>query len=197
MLLANPDLRSLVSAWLVRFGLADGLEIRPSALPSRYEVTILRNGVATNLVDAGAGMAQVLPVVVAACAAAPGSTILLEDPEARLHPLAQAVLAEMLVEISQAHQVQFIVETHSEHLFRRLQTLVASGRSGHGQCRLYFVELQDGRAVLRDLELDQFGRVRHWPEHFFGDALGETRSQAEWMIRRLKRERAGSGSLSD
>lgn len=197
MLLANPGLRLIVSAWLARFGLADSLELRPSARPSRYEVTILRDGVTTNLVDAGAGMAQVLPLIVAACAAIPGATILMEGPEAHLHPLAQAVLAEMLVDISRAHQVQFIVETHSEHLFRRLQTMVASGKSEHGQCRIHFVELREGRAVIRDLELDHFGRVRHWPEHFFGDALGETRRQAEWMIRRLKRGRAGSGSLSD
>ena len=64
-------------------------------------------------------------MLVVAHFAPPGSTIILEEPEIHLHPLAQSILAELFVKVSQQRKVQFIVETHSEHLFRRMQTLLA------------------------------------------------------------------------
>jgi len=85
--------------------------------------------------------------------------------------------------------VQFIVETHSEHLFRRLQTLVAKEELSLGDCRMYFVERQGADAVLKNLEPDEYGRVTRWPDMFFGDALGETSEQARLMFERQKRKR--------
>ena len=121
--------------------------------------------------------------------AAAGSTVLLEEPEIHLHPSAQSVLAELFVELSRSRDVQFIVETHSEHLFRRLQTMVARGTTRTEDCRLYFVECNKSDARLRRLDLDIYGRVENWPDEFFGDALGETREQARLMFERQKQER--------
>ena len=109
---------------------------------------------------------------------------MLEEPEIHLHPLAQSVLAELFVEVSKERNVQFIVETHSEHLFRRMQTLIAKQQITPKDAAMYFVE-RDGKAArMRPLELDEFGRVKNWPEGFFGDALGETREQARLMFTR-------------
>jgi predicted ATPase len=146
--------------------------------------------VACNLRDVGIGVAQVLPVLVVAYFAPPGSTIILEEPEIHLHPLAQAVLAELFVTISKQRRVQFIVETHSEHLFRRMQTLIARQEVTTDQAAMYFVE-RDGKAArLRELALDDFGRVKNWPDGFFGDALGETREQARMMFERQQAARS-------
>ena len=125
-----------------------------------------------------------LPVLTIAFFAPPGSTILLEEPEIHLHPLAQSVLAELFVEVARDRHVQFIVETHSEHLFRRMQTLVARENLSTDDCELYFVEKEGGLAQLRRLELDAYGRVTNWPDRFFGDALGETEEQARLMFSR-------------
>ncbi len=118
--------------------------------------------------------------------APPGSTVILEEPEIHLHPLAQSVLAELFVEVSQKRLVQFIVETHSEHLFRRMQTLVAKEHLGTEDCEMYFVEKEQGRAQLRRLELDPYVRVKNWPDRFFGDALAETREQTQLALKRIK-----------
>jgi len=178
-----------VSMWLKRMGVAERLEVRQLGHSTRYEIVVHKDGVAANLRDVGIGISQVLPVLTLAYFAPAGSTILLEEPEIHLHPLAQSVLAELFVEVSKKRGVQFIVETHSEHLFRRLQTLVAQQSISTEDCRLYFVERQGADAVLKDLELDDYGRVKEWPEKFFGDALGETREQARLMFERQKRER--------
>ena len=131
---------------------------------------------------------QLLPVLAVAHFAPRGSAILLEEPEIHLHPQAQAVLAELFVEVSRERGVQFIVETHSEHLFRRLQTLLAAEKAEPQDCAMYFVERESGAAHMRALHLDRFGRVGNWPEGFFGDALGETREQARLMFERRRRE---------
>lgn len=51
-------------------------------------------------------------------------TIAIEEPEIHLHPNYQAMLAEMFVEAHKLYGIDFIIETHSEYLIRKLQTLV-------------------------------------------------------------------------
>lgn len=176
-----------VSSWLSRMGVADKIEVKQLGHSTRYEIVVHKDGVVANLRDVGIGISQVLPVLTLAFFAPAGSTVLLEEPEIHLHPLAQSVLAELFVEVSRARQIQFIVETHSEHLFRRLQTLIAMETLTTDDCRLYFVEREGADAKLKSLELDTYGRiVTEWPPKFFGDAMGETREQARLMFERQK-----------
>jgi hypothetical protein len=172
------------SKWLKRMKLADKLEVKQLGRSTRYEVVIHRDGVEANLRDVGIGISQVLPVLTIAHCAPPGSTVLLEEPEIHLHPLAQAVLAELFVEVSRKRKLQFIVETHSEHLFRRMQTLIARQTITPDQAAMYFVERIHKATQVRVLDIDSVGRVKNWPEGFFGDALGETREQARLAFER-------------
>ncbi|HDS9400775.1 TPA: DUF3696 domain-containing protein [Klebsiella quasipneumoniae subsp. quasipneumoniae] len=184
-----------VSKWLVRMKVADKLEVKQLGRSTRYELVVHRDGVEANLRDVGIGISQVLPVLIIAYFAQSGSTIILEEPEIHLHPLAQSVLAELFVEISKQRNVQFIVETHSEHLFRRMQTLIAKQLITPQDSAMYFVEREGKAAQLRSLVLDDFGRVKNWPEGFFGDALGETREQTALAIKRAKELRARDGNV--
>lgn len=175
-----------VSVWLKRMGLAEKLEVRQLGRSSRYELVVHKDGVVANLRDVGIGISQVLPVLTVAYFVPPGSTVLLEEPEIHLHPLAQSVLAEMFVEVSRKRFVQFIVETHSEHLFRRMQTLIAKKQTNSEQCKMFFVERDGAIASLRRLDVDEFGGVRNWPEHFFGDTASEAREQARARADRMR-----------
>ena len=167
-----------VSSWLAKMNVADKLEIRQLGRSTRYEVVVHREGVVANLRDVGIGISQVLPVLTVAYFAPPGSTVLLEEPEIHLHPLAQSVLAELFVEISRNRNVHFIVETHSEHLFRRMQTLIAQKTISPDDCAMFFVERDKSNAKLQKLNVNEFGAVLNWPNNFFGDAIGEARAQA-------------------
>lgn len=175
-----------VSRWLQRMGIAERIEVRQVGRSSRYEVVIHKDGVVANLRDVGIGVSQVLPVLTVAYFVPTGSTVLLEEPEIHLHPLAQSVLAEMFAEVSQQRAIQFIVETHSEHLFRRMQTLIAQKKTTTAQCHMLFVERQGADAVLVPLDVDEFGTVRNWPPNFFGDAVGEAREQARARAQHLR-----------
>lgn len=182
--------------WLKAMNLADDLSVRSLGNSARYELLIGNNGEQSNLKDVGVGVSQVLPVIVAALFAEPGHIVIVEEPESHLHPLAQSKLAELLAQVSKERNVQFIVETHSEHLFRRMQTLIAKQQITPNDAAMYFVEREGKTSRMRPLELDEFGRVKNWPEGFFGDALGETREQTVLAIKRAKELRARDGNVS-
>jgi len=175
--------------WLRQMNLADNLEIKPLGNSGRYELLLINNNEKTNIKDVGVGVSQVLPVIVAALFAKEGHIVILEEPESHLHPLAQSILAELLLKVSKEKKVQFIVETHSEHLFRRMQTLIARRDADPTDCALYFIEKKENRAEIKALTVDEYGRLSDWPDNFFGDVLGETRDQAMYAIKRRKAQR--------
>ncbi len=175
-----------VSEWLKRLDLAESIEVRRKGDTLVYEIVVVRGGRAHNLMDVGYGVSQVLPVIVLLHVAKPGSTLMIEDPEAHLHPMAQAKLADLFAEVASQRNLQLIVETHSEHLFRRLQFLVANDDLKPKDCALYYVESDGDPSVkLRTLDMDEFGRLRNWPKDFFGDAVGETERQIKRIFERM------------
>lgn len=170
--------------WLRAMNLADGLLVKPLGGSGRYELLIENQRELSNIKDVGVGVSQVIPVIVAALFAEPGHIVIVEEPESHLHPLAQSQLAELFARVSLERNVQFIVETHSEHLFRRLQTLVAKEDVPLSNCALYFVAREGMQARLQTLEADEVGRIRNWPDKFFGDSVGEARAQAQALGQR-------------
>ncbi|MGH8030457.1 MAG: AAA family ATPase, partial [Arenimonas sp.] len=113
-----------------------------------------------------------------------GSTVILEQPEIHLHPLAQAHLADVIINATLRRRVQVIVESHSEHLLLRLQRRIAEGTLRQADVRLYFCDAPQGVSQLTPLDLDPLGTIRNWPQDFMGDAFGET---AKAELARLKR----------
>lgn len=182
-------LKASVSHWLKRLDLADGIEVTRVGKSRRFEIEVLRGANRSNLIDVGYGISQVLPVIVLLHFAPEGSVILCEDPEAHLHPMAQVVLADMFVAVARERKLQILLETHSEHLFRRLQYLIADGQVRSEDCALYYVDREQPSSKLVTLQTDEYGRVRNWPEDFFGDAIGEVERQAHKIFERMRKER--------
>jgi predicted ATPase len=182
-----------VSEWLRRLGVADRLVLEQQGRSRHYELHILNGSQTANIMDVGFGISQVLPMLVLAYFVPRGTTIVAEQPEIHLHPRAQVGLAELMVEVAKSRGVQFLIETHSEHLFRRLQTLIADQRLSSDDCRLYFVDRDaSGATQLTTLAVDAYGRVQNWPKDFFGDVMGETERQMRRMIERMKRAAPGA-----
>lgn len=183
---AGGDLFQETAHWLSQMGLATGLDVKRVGRSSLYELLILgENNSSSNLKDVGVGVSQVLPVIVACLHAPRGHTVIVEEPESHLHPLAQSILAELFTKVTKERNVQIIAETHSEHLFRRTQTLIAKREVDPKDCSLYFITASDHRATMLSLEPNEFGIVQ-WPDKFFGDAMGEALAQSIARAERMK-----------
>ena len=150
-----------------------------------------------DLPDVGFGISQVLPVLVQCFYAPPGSIIIMEQPEIHLHPRAQSALADAMIDVINSREdgadrnIQLVIETHSEHFLRRLQRRIAEEKISRDKVSAYFAKVTSTLPILEPLDIDCFGNVRNWPEHFFGDEMGDITEQAKWTLqRRLKQEPA-------
>jgi predicted ATPase len=118
--------------------------------------------------NVGFGLTYSLPIIVACLAAPEGSLLLLENPEAHLHPQGQAALGE-LVALCANDGVQIIVETHSDHLLNGLRLAVKADLVSPENVVLHFFtrEVETGEAFVQSPAIFKNGRLSNWPEGFF------------------------------
>lgn len=182
-----------ISEWLKKLGLIESFEIKASAgIENFYKVWVRRNPKSpeVSLADVGFGVSQILPVLTLCFYAPKGSILILEHPEIHLHPSAQAGLADVLIDAIKAREVQIIVESHSEHLLRRLQRRVAEEALSPDDIALYFCDMLEGESTLDPLMVDSYGNISNWPEDFFGDQFGEIAAMSEAGLQRKIRDSA-------
>jgi len=187
LLATHPEVRKSVAFWLRRLKLIDSFRIDPIA-PNRkdYEIRLKKTGTSAEVLlpDVGFGVSQVLPVLVLCNYVPEGWTIILEQPELHLHPAAQSELADLLIEVVQERKVQVILESHSEHLLRRLQRRIAEEKFRASDAALYFCEMHNGESKATPLEITDDGFIKNWPKDFFGDEMGDLAAMTEAAARR-------------
>ena len=183
----------VIAHWLKELGLIHDFRLEEIKEGTNLYQAMVRTsppGVPTALTDVGFGVSQVLPALVLLQYVPEGSTVLMEQPEIHLHPAVQAGLADVMLNVATVRNVQIIVESHSEHLMRRLQRRVAEQEASSEDVKLYFVSSKQGRAHVSDLVLNEWGEIENWPENFFGDEMGEIAAIMEAALRR-KMEQPG------
>lgn len=195
-------IQQIVAAKLKEMGLIEDFKIK-SIAPNiqQYEVLVRTRGSKdwVDLPDVGFGVSQVLPVLVQCFCAPPGSIIVMEQPEIHLHPRAQSVLADVMVDVVNSREngkdrnIQLIIETHSEHFLRRIQRRIADDTVSDNTVAAYFAGMERDVAVLSRLEINRFGTIQNWPHNFFGDEMGDIAAQADAAMRKKIAEKRTSG----
>ena len=142
------------------------------------------------ITDVGFGISQVLPAIVLLHYVPSGATVILEQPEIHLHPSVQANFADVILHAAKYRGVQVVLESHSEHLLRRLQRRIAEEEIAADDARLYFCRLEKGNSKLESLVLNEFGHIENWPDKFFGDEFGEIAAIQDAALKRQARKRA-------
>ena len=168
--------QEMIAHWLSELGLIHEFRLEELAEGTNLYQALVKTtstGVPTALTDVGFGVSQVLPAVVLLYHVPKGATVLMEQPEIHLHPAVQSGLADVMLNVAKARNVQVIVESHSEHFMRRLQRRVAEEEVTSKDVKLYFVSMDRGAAHASDLALNKWGEIENWPENFFGDEMGE------------------------
>jgi hypothetical protein len=171
--------------WLKQMGIIDEFVVEEIASGTDlYELKVTVSGGSTtvSVTDVGFGVSQVLPVLVQVFYAPVGTPVILEQPEIHLHPAAQSALGDVLLAAIRDNNVQLIVETHSEHLLRRLQRRIAEQQIADTDIALYFVETRHGLSEIHELDVDTYGNIINWPRNFFGDEIGDLGAMTEAAI---------------
>ena len=123
----------------------------------------------TRAPNAGFGVSYALPVIVAALRAEVGGVLLVENPEAHLHPAGQSAIGAFLAQVA-ADGVQTFVETHSDHVLNGIRVAVAQGTAAltPEQALIHFFRSEDqpGKEVEL-IGLRETGQLDAWPAGFF------------------------------
>jgi predicted ATPase len=111
-----------------------------------------------------------LPIFVSCLLCKPGGLILVENPEAHLHPKGQVAIGKFLAKVA-ACGIQVIVETHSDHILNGIRISVRNSVIKHENVSLHFFDREPGisHTVRTTPKLDSDGRLDHWPDGFFGE----------------------------
>ncbi len=124
---------------------------------------------ATNV---GFGITYTLPIIVAVLASEPGTLILIENPEAHLHPKGQSKIGELLA-LAASCGVQVVIETHSDHVLNGIRLAVHGGKLAPEDVQLHYFQRQEkeGQAVTEVISphIDRNGRIDKWPDGFFDE----------------------------
>jgi predicted ATPase len=120
--------------------------------------------------NVGFGITYALPIVVAVLSARPGSLLIVENPEAHLHPRGQVKMGELLCQASAAG-IQVLLETHSDHVLNGIRIAVQERKATPADVALYHSKWEPGgkSPSLTLLAIDENGRLPEWPEGFFDE----------------------------
>jgi predicted ATPase len=183
----HKPFQEMIAYWLKELRLIHEFKIDEIGSGANlYRAVVRRDAKSSEalLTDVGFGVSQVLPALVLLYYVPEGSTVLMEQPEIHLHPSVQSGLADVIMTVAKARNLQVIVESHSEHLLRRFQRRVAEKSYSSEDLKLYFCDSIGGESKLVDLQMDLFGQIENWPPDFFGDEMTEIAETRKAILRR-------------
>ena len=120
--------------------------------------------------NVGFGVSHALPLIVGGLSVGRGGILLVENPEAHLHPRGQSKMGAFLARVA-ASGVQVILETHSDHVLNGIRRAIAAdGVLEPGRAVLHFFDAGaegDGAPSIERIEVRPDGELTSWPERFF------------------------------
>lgn len=134
----------------------------------------------------GFGISYILPIVVAGlwCSCEKNSMLIVENPEAHLHPEAQSQIGKFLAILANAG-VQVVVETHSEHIIDGARVQMAYMKSTK-YMKVLFTRAQEDEIKVTEITVDEAGNLSEWPVGFFDQKALDLRK-----LFQLNRQRRG------
>lgn len=128
----------------------------------------------------GYGLTYAFPVIVALLAAPPGGLIVIDSPEAHLHPFGQSQMGRLLAHFAAAG-VQIIVETHSDHLLNGARLAVRETVLAPESLQIHFFQgvTADDHGVSQPT-VGAGGEIYEWPTGFFDQSEKDLSRLAGW-----------------
>lgn len=131
--------------------------------------------------NVGYGLSYAFPILVALLAAKEEKqVVVIDSPEAHLHPRAQSQMGRILAKFAAAG-VQIIVETHSDHLLNGVRLAVKEGLLDSRSLAIHFFTgvSKDGHGVVSPV-IDREGQLSDWPRGFFDQSERDLAALSGW-----------------
>ena len=137
------------------------IAIGESGSPKKYRAT-----------NVGFGISYILPVVLLLLCSKPGDVLLIENPEAHIHPKGQSKIAGLMA-MAANNGVQVIIETHSDHIINGVIVAIKQRKISHEKVVINFFHrnIEDGLSEIKQIFADERGELNNWPEDFFDQSM--------------------------
>ena len=148
------------------------INIEPSANELVFTLNSAKDTVLFRPSNVGYGHGYILSVVTALTIAKDGDTLIVENPEAHLHPFAQAKLMNAIIDMANKKKLQVFVETHSDHILNTSLVAVKDKKLNTDDFQVLFFSGRKNaddhfECIAQNLEVTQSGRVIKAPQMFF------------------------------
>jgi len=139
-------------------------DLTKSSTDVKYQNRLVDEGVLPTMT--GFGISYILSVVTAGlwCSSIDNAVLIIENPEAHLHPGAQSRMGKFL-QLVASSGVQVIVETHSEHIIDGIRVQAACQRETDSIQINYFTVSDN--VEIKTIHVNEDGELSEWPEGFF------------------------------
>jgi len=145
----------------------------------KYHYTIIDkfNHIPVTPSEVGTGVSQLMPLIIAAVSQE-GGIVACEQPELHLHPRIQVAIADLLTQ--NIDNVNYLVETHSEHLILRLLKRIRQHTDNELPKGLEFIKKSDvaiiylepteNGVIANKIGITEDGEFTdNWPHGFFSE----------------------------
>lgn len=171
----GPSLLDQVNAWLNVLSLGTSVSAADVEGTDYVRLSFTRTGPEVKTLphrstNVGFGLTYALPVIVACLDARASSVIVVENPEAHLHPSAQAALGNLCARAASGG-AQLIIETHSDHVLNAVRLAVRNGVVAASDVAIHFFTRRDRvlQPEVQTLQVGSDGMLPSWPSGFFDE----------------------------
>lgn len=171
-----------VEAWLTE--ISPGINLKTQIYPDMDKVRLAfqydaGRQIRTNEfrpTNVGFGITYILSVIVAILSAQKGDILLVENPEAHLHPRGQSRIGHLMA-MAAEQGVQLFIETHSDHVLNGIRVAAKKNSTYHvidaDNVSIFFFHREEGQedhaVSILTPKLDDNGKIDKWPDGFFDE----------------------------
>lgn len=182
---SHAALRGQVNAWLQ--DLFPGAEVNTQPVTrSRLIRLELRTGKTDDWrrpANTGYGLSYAFPILVAGLCAKRDQLLIVDSPEAHLHPRGQSRIGRFLAQVA-ASGLQVLIETHSDHVLNSLRLAVRDGVLSPNDATVHFFDpkarIVESATPVYSVSIDPNGNLSSWPEGFFDQSESDLANLAGW-----------------
>jgi len=173
----EKNLKGAVQYWLseispnIRIDIQDITYTDLSKIGYYYFSNIIKSNI-VRPTNNGFGISYVLPVIISLLKAEAESILIIENPEAHLHPKGQRKIGELIARCA-ASGVQIFIETHSDHILNGIRIAVKNNQIKSKDTSVLFFQKKFNKDGIEHTFLKPIiknnGKFDFWPDDFFDE----------------------------